>query len=109
MIAVLGIGLILLTGCYSEESESTEISLTPGMDTYSKPITTDSTEAQQWFDQGLLCLYGFNHDEATRSFKQAAALDPKAAMPWWGVAYAAGMNINDPEMTEERSRVAWEP
>ena len=21
----------------------------------------------------------------------AAALDPKAAMPWWGVAYAAGM------------------
>jgi tetratricopeptide (TPR) repeat protein len=79
-----------------------------GVDTYSKKITTNSAEAQQWFDQGLVLLYGFNHDEATRSFREAAARDPKAAMPWWGVAYAAGMNINDPEMTEERWQLAHE-
>lgn len=76
----------------------------PGIDTYSRPITTSSAEAQRWFDQGLLLLYGFNHDEATRSFQAAAELDPEAAMPWWGVAYAAGMNINDPVMTEDRWR-----
>ena len=29
-------------------------------------------------------------------------------MPWWGIAYCQGININDPEMTEERSRLAWE-
>ena len=55
-----------------------------------------------------MLLYGFNHDEATRSFQEAAALDPEAAMPWWGVAYAAGMNINDPEMTEERWQIGHE-
>ncbi|MBU2502587.1 hypothetical protein KJ682_14735, partial [bacterium] len=76
----------------------------PGVDTYSRPITTSSAEAQRWFDQGFLLLYGFNHDEATRSFQAAAELDPEAAMPWWGVAYAAGMNINDPIMTEDRWR-----
>jgi tetratricopeptide (TPR) repeat protein len=105
LVAMLSIGLILLTGCNGKETESTETSLISGMDTYSKPITTDSPEAQQWFDQGLLCLYGFNHDEATRSFKKAAAIDPRAAMPWWGVAYAAGMNINDGQMTEERWQI----
>ena len=87
---------------------STGSSLFTGLDTYSKQITTTSTEAQQWFDQGLTLLYGFNHDEATRSFKEAAARDPEAAMPWWGIAYAAGPNINDPEMTEERWRAGHE-
>jgi tetratricopeptide (TPR) repeat protein len=29
-------------------------------------------------------------------------------MPWWGIAYAHGVNINDPEMTEERSKAARE-
>jgi len=103
-MAALCASLILLAGCSDKSSESTGAALFPGVDTYSKPITTDSAEAQQWFDQGLLFLYGFNHDEAGRAFRKAAALDPKAAMPWWGVAYAVGMNINDPEMTEDRWR-----
>ncbi len=53
-------------------------------------------------------LYGFNHDEAIRSFHVAAESDPDAAMPWWGIAYAHGININDPEMTDERSKAARE-
>jgi hypothetical protein len=40
-----------------------------------RPITTSSTEAQRYFDQGLRLLWAFNHDEATRSFAKAAALD----------------------------------
>ena len=79
-----------------------------GFGNYERAITTDSDVAQQWFNQGMQLMYGFNHDEAVRSFEQAAAADDSAAMPWWGIAYCQGVNINDPEMTEERSRRAWE-
>jgi tetratricopeptide (TPR) repeat protein len=95
-------GLLLLTGNAPAATEAPAARLYDGIDTYHKPITTASTEAQRYFDQGLLLLYVFNHNEATRSFRRAATLDPQAAMPWWGIAYAAGMNINDPAMTEER-------
>src|SRR5690606_25788752 len=35
-------------------------------------------------------------------------VDPEAAMPWWGIAYSHGININDPAMTDERSKAARE-
>lgn len=79
-----------------------------GFGSYHREISTDSEKAQEIFDQGMQLLYGFNHDEAIRSFHSAAKHDPQAAMPWWGIAYAHGININDPEMTEERSRAARE-
>lgn len=84
------------------EPGSTGASLYKGVDTVHKSITTNSEECQAWFNQGMAMLYGFNHDEAVRSFQEAAARDPNAAMPWWGIAYASGMNINDPEVPEER-------
>lgn len=52
-------------------------------------ITTSSPEAQKFFDQGLAQLHSFWAVEAERSFLQAAALDPAAPMPWWGVAMIA--------------------
>jgi tetratricopeptide (TPR) repeat protein len=64
------------------------------------PVTTQSARAQQFFDQGLKLVYGFNHDEARRCFEYAAKLDPKLAMAWWGVALTLGPNYNlpvDPE------------
>ncbi len=85
-----------------------ETALFEGVDRYHRPITTTSAEAQRWFDQGLQLVYGFNHDEAIRSFREAARLDPDAPMPWWGIAYAHGININDPEMTDERWQAAAE-
>ncbi len=57
-------------------------------------IQTTSPVAQQFFNQGLMLIYGFNHDEAIRSFEKAATLDPAAAMPHWGIALALGPNIN---------------
>jgi tetratricopeptide (TPR) repeat protein len=57
-------------------------------------IQTTSPVAQQFFNQGLMLIYGFNHDEAIRSFEKAASLDPAAAMPHWGIALALGPNIN---------------
>jgi tetratricopeptide (TPR) repeat protein len=53
-------------------------------------------------------MYAFNHDEAIRSFTQAAVLDPECAMAWWGIALCQGPNYNDPVMTEARSKAAWD-
>ncbi|MEX0878743.1 MAG: hypothetical protein WEF99_07535 [Thermoanaerobaculia bacterium] len=70
------------------------------------PIATSSPEAQKFFDQGVTLLYGFNHEEAYRSFAKAAELDPKTAMPRWGTALALGANYNDPEPEAERLKKA---
>jgi tetratricopeptide (TPR) repeat protein len=70
--------------------------LFPDLGTWSHPITVSSPSVQSYFDQGLRLCYAFNHEEATRAFREAARRDPKCAMAWWGVAYAAGPNINLP-------------
>jgi tetratricopeptide (TPR) repeat protein len=79
-----------------------------GMGPHRRAITTDSAEAQRYFDQGLTWMYAFNHDEAIRSFTRAAELDGDCAMAWWGVALCEGPNYNDAVMTEERSSAAWD-
>lgn len=58
-------------------------------------VTTDSEEAQTWFDRGLAMCYGFNHEEAVRCFEKALAADPGMAMALWGMAYAWGPNMNN--------------
>jgi tetratricopeptide (TPR) repeat protein len=68
--------------------------LMSGLGNLHHPIATKSREAQQFFDQGLTLVYGFNHDEAVRSFRRAAELDPASPMPHWGIALALGPNIN---------------
>ncbi len=61
---------------------------------YSRPVTTNSAEAQRWFDIGLNWCYAFNHDEGGRAFQRALQADPGCAMALWGVAYAAGPFYN---------------
>ena len=68
--ALLGCCLVLIMGSARAEPSVTGAKLYAGADTYGKTITTGSADAQRWFDQGLLLLYGFNHDEAIRSFKE---------------------------------------
>ncbi|NDJ12606.1 MAG: hypothetical protein EBY17_15630 [Acidobacteriia bacterium] len=63
--------------------------LLPGMGSVHITITTSNPEAQKFFDQGLAQLHSFWAREAERSFLHAAALDPKAPMPHWGVAMVA--------------------
>lgn len=72
-----------------------------------RKVTTQSAEAQAFFDQGLALAYGFNHDEAARSFAHAAALDPGCALCFWGIAYTLGPNYNVP-MLPERAQAAWQ-
>lgn len=78
-----------------------------GLGAHKHPISTNNPQAQKLFDQGVNLLFGFNHAEAIRSFREAARLDPDCAMCWWGVAFALGPNINLP-MPEDAVAPAWE-
>ena len=97
--ALLAISIVTLAGCQASPGTYRY----EGFGNFERSISTSSSEAQEYFNQGMQLLYGFNHDEAIRSFHQAAMLDPSAPMPWWGIAYANGININDPAMSEQRS------
>jgi hypothetical protein len=44
------------------------------------PVTTKSERAQEFINQGINLVYGFNHAEAERAFREAARLDPHCAM-----------------------------
>jgi tetratricopeptide (TPR) repeat protein len=78
-----------------------------GLGSYSRKITTDSPEAQRYFDQGLGFLHGFNHRAAIRAFQQAAKLDPKCATAHWGVALACGPHINFTAVPPPAAELAW--
>jgi tetratricopeptide (TPR) repeat protein len=116
--AIGGLYCLFLAGCVEQPSgqaaeanaQAAEapdaVNRYPGFTGYARHVTTASEDAQALFNQGIQLLYGFNHDEAIRSFEQAAEIDPSCAMAWWGSAYARGLHINNPEMTEEQSRLA---
>ena len=57
-------------------------------------ISTTSSTAQKYFNQGLTLLYAFNHGEAGRSFKAAIGADSTAAMAYWGMGMVLGPNYN---------------
>ncbi len=98
--AVVGVFLAACGGWAQSPAEQKPAFLMQGLSNLHHPVSTQNAEAQQFFDQGLRLVYAFNHDEAARSFRRAAELDPKLAMAWWGVALAVGPNYNlpvDPE------------
>lgn len=83
------------------------VPLFDNLGTYSLKVTTDSPEAQRYFDQGLRFLFGFNHGMAIRSFQEAAARDPECAMAHWGIALACGPHINFPLVPPDKAEMAW--
>lgn len=68
--------------------------LIPGSGTYSKKISTQNKETQQFFDQGLRLAWGFYFPESIASYLEAARHDPDHPMPYWGLAHAMGPNPN---------------
>lgn len=68
------------------------------------PISTRSSQAQAYFDQGVRLMFAFNHAEAARAFRAAQRFDPGCAMCYWGEALVLGPNINAPMFPE-----AYEP
>lgn len=79
-----------------QKNQSDTVPLYRNLGSHHKRISTKISAAQQYFDQGLRLLYGFNHAEAIRSFSHAAALDPTCAMCYWGIALAYGPHVNAP-------------
>lgn len=69
-------------------------------------ITTDSDEAQAFFDQGFQLMYAFAKLEAARSFRQSQIADPDCAICYWGEAWAWGSYLNGAMTTAEGPR-AW--
>ena len=67
-----------------------------GLGPFSRPITTDSPEAQTLFDQGIQLMYAFTLEDAARSFREAQLRDPECAMCYWGEAWAWGPYLNGP-------------
>ena len=86
--------LFVFIGCSTETDK--QAPLFTDLGTLEYPITTDSELAQKYFNQGLILTYGFNHEEAFRSFEEVARLDTNCAMAYWGMAYVLGPNINLP-------------
>jgi len=79
-----------------------------GLGAYARSVSTASRDAQQYFDQGLAFLYGFNQEEAIRSFEAASASDPECAMACWGIAIANGPHINKMEVDRAKAEAAWD-
>ncbi len=70
-------------------------------------ILTKSSQAQDYFDQGITLFFGFNHEGAARAFRRAAELDPSSPMPLWGIAMAVGPNYNL-DVDAQREKFAYE-
>jgi len=104
----LRIGLTIffwvLASCLSHETkapvqaveEASPPRLLEGLGTGRHPISTTSPRAQRYFDQGMILVFGFNHEAAVESFEEALRLDPECGMCHWGIALALGPNINRP-------------
>jgi hypothetical protein len=84
----------LLFVATSLPAQQPDVPLYSDLGTHHRTVGTRVPLAQQYFDQGLRLVYGFNHAEAIRSFTRATTLDSTCAMCWWGVAYAYGPHVN---------------
>lgn len=85
-------------------NSSKKAPLFKGLDGIHFKITTMSNEAQDYFNQGMMLAYGFNHAEAARSFYESARIDSTCAMCQWGYAYVLGPNYNASMETDNLQR-----
>src|SRR6202023_3710459 len=97
----------LFTANASTKNPEPPARLIPGLGEVHHPVSTKNKQAQEFFDQGLKLVYGFNHDAARRSFMRAGELDPKLAMAHWGAALTLGPNYNLP-VDLERERAGYD-
>jgi tetratricopeptide (TPR) repeat protein len=95
-----------MPAAYAGQADKPGAPVFKGLSDHKHPISTGNAKTQMFFDQGVDLVFGFNHAEAIRSFREAARLDPDCAMCWWGVAFALGPNINMP-MPDDAVAAAW--
>lgn len=101
-LIVSGIVAVLLLGCDASEdnqetlSEGLQAPVLSDLGGQHYAVTTSSAQAQQFFDQGLALIYGYQRADAAAAFSEAGRLDPNCAMCFWGVAIAQGPYPNGP-------------
>jgi len=82
-------------GLRDPDSFKTPIKLfTTGLGPFARKISTTSSQAQAYFNQGVQFLYAFTPEDAARSFREAQRRDPSCAMCYWGEAWAWGPYLN---------------
>ncbi len=101
----MSMGLPPMPSIYAGQADKPGAPVFQGLGAHTMKVTA-TPEAQKFFDQGVNLVFGFNHAEAIRSFREAARLDPNCAMCWWGVSFALGSNINLP-MPDDAIPAAW--
>jgi len=106
-VSTVAFFIILVAARAATPNPEAPVRLISGLGDVHHPVSTKNQQAQQFFDQGLKLVYGFNHDEARRSFMRAADLDPELAMAQWGVALTLGPNYNLP-VDPERERAGYD-
>jgi tetratricopeptide (TPR) repeat protein len=111
LMSLVTMGMILvLAPASAQDTASDQLApLLEGLGDFTYPVTTTGGDpkVQEFFDQGLLLSFGFNHKEAERSFREAARRDTTCAMCWWGVALVNGPSITAP-MEASQVPVAWD-
>jgi len=102
---------LLITACQAPDDKPQKPAVVPiyyDVGAVHREVTTDSAEAQRWFDRGLGLTFGFNHGEAVVCFEKAVAADPECAMAYWGKAYALGPNYNNPAPNSKAIKAAYD-
>ncbi len=105
--SLLSLAIVVAVGCQTT-SKTEETPLYYQIGDVHMDVSTQSNEAQLWFDRGLALTYGFNHEEAIVCFERVTEIDPGCAMAYWGIAYAAGPNYNNTEMSPETTAAAYD-
>ena len=93
----LSIGVAACGGGVREDTpdlSAVAVPLHDDLGSHHHAISTEVYDAQRYFDQGVRLTYAFNYAEAILAYEEAARLDPDCAICWWGIAWAAGPNIN---------------
>ena len=104
--ALIAAAITTPSGGGASAAEQPAAPLLQGLGSHEWSVTTTVPRAQQFFNQGVRLLYAFNHPESLRAFREAARLDPRLAMAFWGQAMAVGPNLNAP-LTAEHARQAY--
>ena len=103
LLVALALCCLLLPSCATTEDPL----LYGGLGSSTRKVSTESEQAQRYFEQGLALCWGFNHDEAVRAFEAATRHDPDCAMAGWGSAVALVPNSNLPLTDEAKARKAY--
>ena len=93
-MALVPFAALLLAALPSLPTDS--VPLYTNLGNHRHPVTTAVPRAQDYFNQGIRLVFGFNHGEAIRAFREAQRLDPSCAMCFWGEALAHGPHVNAP-------------